>query len=605
MMEGTKNVIGVEPNNHIDKIKQKMAVLPDRPGCYLMLDDSGRVIYVGKAKSLRSRVRSYFTGSHDRKTQLLVSKIADYEYIITDSDVEALILENNLIKKYRPRYNVMLKDDKTYPYIKITADEHPRLEIVRKIKKDKSKYFGPYPDAGAAKAVKQLLDRIYPLRKCKTMKKEICLYYHIEQCLGPCEYPVSAEENQRMVAEITQFLQGDYQKIKRKLVVDMQLASERMEYECANEIKMQLADIEAIMTKQSINLKDRIDRDIIGYYTEDGWLAVQIFFMRQGNLLESDLKILPYYTDEAESFLSFITQYYFEHPIIAKEVLLPENIEIEAFNEWLPAKVVQPKRGQKSKLVRLANNNAKNALKEKLLLAERKDQQTKEAVEGLAEVLGIDRLQRIEAFDNSNIQGTNPVSAMVVYIDGAPDRNSYRKYRIKDVAGADDYDTMREVIRRRYTNVLMEGLNLPDLIIVDGGKGQINTVIDVLENELSLDIPVAGIAKDDKHRSSQLIFGKKGEIIDLKRNSQEFYLLQRIQDEVHRFAITFHRQLRTGSMLKSELDDIPGVGPKRKTLLYKNFASIDALRKTNVDELTALGLSERLAINILEHLNKG
>lgn len=593
-----------EPNDQLNKLKEKLAVLPDNPGCYLMLDDSGKVIYVGKAKSLRSRVRSYFTGSHDRKTQLLVSKIANYEYIITDSTVEALILENNLIKKYRPRYNVMLKDDKTYPYIKLTADEHPRLEIVRKIKRDKGKYFGPYPDAGAAKVVKQLLDRIYPLRKCKTMKKEVCLYYHIDQCLGPCEFPVSREENQRMVAEITQFLQGDYQKIKRKLMTDMQEASARMEYERANEIKLQLADIEAIMTKQAISINDRVDRDIIGYYTEDGWMAVQIFFMRQGNLLKSDLRILPYYTDEAESFLSFIIQYYFEHPILAKEVLLPEHLEVEDFSEWLPAKVLQPKRGQKRKLVRLANKNAENALKEKFLLALSKERRTKEAVESLAESLGIERLQRIEAFDNSNIQGANPVSAMVVYIDGEPDRNSYRKYRIKEVTGPDDYETMREVIRRRYTHVLLEGLNLPDLIIVDGGQGQINAALDVLENELSLDIPVAGIAKDDKHRSSQLILGKEGELIKLERNSQEFYLLQRIQDEVHRFAITFHRQLRTGSMLRSELDDIAGVGPKRKALLYQNFASIEELKRASSEQLRALGIGEKLANNILDHLNK-
>jgi excinuclease ABC subunit C len=568
-----------------------------------MRDATGKIIYVGKAKSLRSRVRSYFTGSHDRKTQLLVSKIVDYEYIITDSNVEALILENNLIKKYRPRYNVMLKDDKTYPYIKLTAEEHPRLEIVRKIKKDQAKYFGPYPDAGAAKAVKQLLDRIYPLRKCKNMKKQICLYYHINQCLGPCEFPVSVEENERMVNEITQFLQGDYQKIKKKLVADMLTASERLEYERANEIKLQLADIEAIMTKQAISLNDRVDRDIIGYHAENGWLAIQIFFMRQGNLLESDLRILPFYTDEAESFLSFITQYYFEHPILAKEVLLPNHVEVEAFSEWIPAKVLQPIRGPKRKLVSLASRNAENALKEKFLLAERKEQRTTDAVLGLAEALGIERLQRIEAFDNSNIQGANPVSAMVVYIDGVPDRSSYRKFRINEVTGPDDYDTMREVIRRRYTHVLLEGLNLPDLIIVDGGQGQINAAIDVLENELSLDIPVAGIVKDDKHRSAQLILGKAGERIELERNSQEFYLLQRIQDEVHRFAISFHRKLRTGSMLKSELDDILGIGPKRKALLYQNFNSIEALRNATVKQLTALGISEKLASDILSHLN--
>jgi excinuclease ABC subunit C len=591
-------------NSNLAKIKQKLSVLPDKPGCYLMLDETGKVIYVGKAKSLRSRVRSYFSGSHDTKTTRLVSKIADYEYIITDTNIEALILENNLIKKYRPRYNVMLKDDKTYPYIKLTADEHPRLEIVRKIKKDKAKYFGPYPNAGAAKVVKQLLDRIYPLRKCKTLKKEVCLYYHIGQCLGPCEFPVSAEENARMVAEITQFLQGDYQQIKQQLVAKMLEASEAMEYERANEIKGQLADIESIMTKQIITLNDRVDRDIIGYYADKGWLAVQIFFMRQGNLLESDLKIFPYYMEEEDSFLSFLTQYYFEHPVLAKEVLLPIGVDAEAFSEWIPAKVLQPLRGPKRKLVNLASKNAENALKEKFLLEERKDERTKTAIVKLAQALDLDSLQRIEAFDNSNIQGANPVSAMVVFIDGLPDRNSYRKFRIKSVVGPDDYETMREVIRRRYSRVLIEGLNLPDLIIVDGGLGQINAALDVLENELSLDIPVAGLRKDDKHRTSQLLLGSEARVIELARNSQEFYLLQRIQDEVHRFAITFHRQVRSDSMFKSELDGIVGVGPKRKALLLKHFRSVAGIRDAKPEEMVKLGINEQLAFNILEHLNK-
>ncbi len=593
-----------EVNHNLAKIKQKLSVLPDKPGCYLMLDETGKVIYVGKAKSLRSRVRSYFSGSHDTKTTRLVSKIADYEYIITNTNIEALILENNLIKKYRPRYNVMLKDDKTYPYIKLTADTHPRLEIVRKIKKDKAKYFGPYPNAGAAKVVKQLLDRIYPLRKCKTLKKEVCLYYHIDQCLGPCEFPVSAEENARMVAEITQFLQGDYQQIKQQLVAKMLEASEAMEYERANEIKGQLADIESIMTKQAITLNDRIDRDIIGYYADKGWLAVQIFFMRQGNLLESDLKIFPYYLEEEESFLSFITQYYFEHPVLAREVLLPLGVDTEAFSEWIQAKVLQPMRGPKRKLVKLASKNAENALKEKFLLEERKDERTKTAIVKLAQALELDSLQRIEAFDNSNIQGANPVSAMVVFIDGLPDRSSYRKYRIKSVVGPDDYETMREVIRRRYSRVLIEGLNLPDLIIVDGGLGQINAALDVLENELSLDIPVAGLRKDEKHRTSQLLLGSEGRVIELGRTSQEFYLLQRIQDEVHRFAVTFHRQVRSDSMFKSELDGIAGVGPKRKALLLKHFRSVAGIKAATPEEMVKLGINEQLALNILEHLNK-
>ncbi|MGD9677448.1 MAG: excinuclease ABC subunit UvrC [Vulcanibacillus sp.] len=588
----------------MDIIKERIAVLPDKPGCYLMKDITGEVIYVGKAKSLKKRVRTYFTGSHDAKTQQLVNKIVDFEFIITDSAVEALILENNLIKKYRPIYNILLKDDKTYPYLKLILEGYPRLEIVRKVKKDKAKYFGPYPNAGSAQQVKRLLDRIYPLIKCEHLKKRVCLYYHIGNCLGPCEFPVKQETYDEIVKSIIHFLQGDYRKVKEELQQKMRFHSDNLEFERAKEIKDQINDIESIMTKQIINLNDRIDRDIFGYYTEKGWMCVQIFFMRQGNLIERDVAVFPYYADEEEDFMSFITQYYFENPILSKEILLSEKADKELLEEWLQIKVNQPVRGQKRKLVIMAENNASIALKEKFALEEKKDNISNMAIQALGKKLNIETPYRIEAFDNSNIQGTDPVSAMVVFIDGKPEKSNYRKYKIRSVEGPNDYDTMREVIRRRYIKVLKEGLELPDLIIVDGGIGQINAAMDVLKNELDIFIPVAGLKKDEKHKTSQLMIGEPLTLIDMDKNSQEFYLLQRIQDEVHRFAITFHRMTRNKNLLYSQLDGINGIGIKRKKLLLKHFGSINKIKNATVEDLNKIGIGERLALEIINSLNQ-
>ncbi|OEF99307.1 excinuclease ABC subunit C [Vulcanibacillus modesticaldus] len=583
-------------------LKEKLSLLPDKPGCYLMKNTEGQVIYVGKAKILKNRVRSYFTGSHDAKTQRLVNEISDFEYIITDSAIEALILENNLIKKYRPKYNIMLKDDKTYPYIKLTLDRHPRLEITRKVKKDKAKYFGPYPNAGAAQQVKRLLDKIYPLRKCKNIKNRVCLYYHMGQCLGPCEYPVKKENYEEIINNIVRFLQGDYKNIKEELQEKMEKAAENLEFERAKEYRDQIYGIEAIMNKQAINLNDRVDRDIFGYHVDKGWMCVQVFFMRQGNLIEREVSIFPYYESDEEFFLSFVTQYYFENPVLPKEILLPNNVDKELLEEWLQIKVHQPKRGQKKKLVEMAMINASNALNEKFRLEERNDSRTLQAIERLGEKLGIGILHRIEAFDNSYIQGVDPVSAMVVFIDGKPDKSSYRKYKIKSVEGPDDYETMREVIRRRYTRVLKEGLNLPDLIIVDGGIGQIKAAVDVLENELGLFVPVAGLQKDEKHKTSVLVMGNPPVPLELERNSQEFYLLQRIQDEVHRFAISFHRKTRSKSLISSRLDVIPGIGPKRKRLLLKHFGSIEKIKVADLEEFRKIGIGDKLAKTIKENL---
>ncbi|WP_340673574.1 excinuclease ABC subunit UvrC [Brevibacillus agri] len=586
-------------------LKDKLAVLPEKPGCYLMKNANGEIIYVGKAKVLKNRVRSYFTGSHNGKTQLLVSEIADFEYIVVSSAIEALLLECNLIKKHDPRYNVMLRDDKTYPYIKITNEAQPRLEITRKVLKDKAKYFGPYPNAGDASEVKKLLDRLYPLRKCRNMPKQVCLYYHLGQCLAPCVYEVSAEENQRLVDEISRFLDGGHEQMKQQLTEKMLQAAEAMEFERAKEFRDQIKSIEAVMEKQKITFTDTVDRDIIGFAVEKGWMCIQIFYMRQGKMIERQTTSFPYYGNESEDFMSYVTQFYYDKQnALPKEILLPEESEPELLSEWLGVKVLTPKRSKKRELVQMACENARIALQEKFALMSKDDARTVQAVHNLGHVLGIGVPHRIEAFDNSNIQGTEPVSAMIVFTDGRPDKKEYRKFKIKTVEGPDDYGSMREVIRRRYSRLLKENQPLPDLIVIDGGKGQISAAMDVLENELGLYIPVCGLAKDEKHKTAQLMYGDPPEPVNLKRDSYEFYLLQRIQDEVHRFAITFHRQSRTKTMLSSQLDEIPGIGEKRRKLLFTHFGSLKKMREATVEDFRQLGIGDKLAKQIIVHLRK-
>lgn len=588
-----------------DHLKEKLAVLPEQPGCYLMKDKNGTVIYVGKAKVLKNRVRSYFTGTHDGKTQRLVNEIADFEYIVTSSNVEALILEMNLIKKYDPKYNVMLKDDKSYPFIKITAEKHPRLVITRKVKKDGGKYFGPYPNVQAANETKKLLDRIYPLRKCSTMPNRVCLYYHMGQCLAPCVHPVSEQQNKEIVEQIVRFLNGGYKEVKEELAEKMRKAAEALEFERAKEYRDQISHIEATMEKQKMVINDFVDRDVFGYAYDKGWMCVQVFFIRQGKLIERDVSMFPMYQDPDEEFLTFLGQFYTKaNHFKPKEVILPADMDGELAEQLLEVTVVQPKKGKKKELVDLASKNAAIALQEKFYLIERDEERTIKAVENLGKILGIPTPHRIEAFDNSNIHGADPVSAMVVFIDGKPEKKEYRKYKVKTVEGPDDYESMREVVRRRYTRVLKEKLPLPDLIIIDGGKGHLAAARDVLENELGLDIPLAGLAKDDKHRTSELIMGNPPQVVPLARNSQEFYLLQRIQDEVHRFAVTFHRQTRGKTMLRSVLDDIPGVGEKRKKALLKHFGSIKNMREATVEELQKANIPRSVAEKIYEKLRE-
>ncbi|EME7100049.1 excinuclease ABC subunit UvrC [Enterococcus faecium] len=589
-----------------ERIKNKLALLPDQPGCYLMKDKNGTIIYVGKAKILKNRVRSYFTGSHNTKTERLVSEIEDFEYIVTESNIEALLLEINLIKKNDPKYNIMLKDDKTYPFLKITNEKYPRLVITRKVLKDKALYFGPYPDVGAANETKKILDRLFPLRKCKpSQTKEPCLYYHLGQCLCPYYFDVDPKVYTKIVDEVKNFLNGGHEKIESEIHQKMEKAAENMEFEKAAEYRDQIRAIETIMTRQKMTNTDLLDRDVFGYAIDKGWMCVQVFFVRQGKLIERDVSMFPFYNEAEEDFLTYIGQFYQENEhFIPKEVLIPDTIDKPSVEALLATKVLQPKRGEKKKLVELANKNAAVALNERFDLIARKQERTIGAVERLGNAMNIPTPIRIESFDNSNIMGTNPVAAMVVFIDGKPARKEYRKYKIKTVNGPDDYASMREVIYRRYSRVIREGLPLPDLILIDGGKGQVDVAKDVLENQLGIDIPIAGMAKNDKHKTNELLFGTDLAVVPLERNSPEFFLLQRIQDEVHRFAITFHRQLRSKNSFASRLDEIEGLGPKRKKMLLKEFKSLKNITAATTEELQEIGLPKNVAQNVFDKLHQ-
>lgn len=578
------------------RIKQKLGVLPMEPGCYLMKDRQNQVIYVGKAKKLRNRVRSYFTGAHDTKTTRLVREIVDFEYIVTSSETESLLLELNLIKKYQPRYNILLKDDKSYPFIKITKERHPKLIVTRTVRKGSGKYFGPYPNAYSAHETKKLLDRIYPFRKCDKMPDRLCLYYHIGQCLGPCVYPVQQEEYGRMTKEITDFLNGEDKTILKNLEEKMIKASENLEFEQAKEYRDLIQHVNNLTKKQKIMSVDQTVRDVFGYHVDKGWMCIQVFFIRQGNLIEREATMFPLQQTPEEEFYTFIGQFYqLNQHFLPKEVHIPKQLDVEMVHTVVDTNIVTPQRGQKKQLVDMANKNARISLENKFELIARDESRTVKAIEQLADAMGIQIPIRIEAFDNSNIQGVDPVSAMVSFVDGKPDKKGYRKYKIKSVEGPDDYKSMQEAVRRRYTRVLNEGLPLPDLIIVDGGKGHMLSVADVLENELGLDIPIAGLAKNDKHQTSELLYGETAQVVPLKKNSQAFYLLQRIQDEVHRFAITFHRQTRQKTGLRSILDQVEGIGPKRKTKLLRTFGSIKKMREASVETLQEAGLPKKTA----------
>ncbi|MBF0775835.1 excinuclease ABC subunit C [Streptococcus azizii] len=587
-----------------DLIRHKLELLPDSPGCYLHKNQYGTIIYVGKAKNLRNRVRSYFRGSHDTKTTALVSEIADFEFIVTESNIEALLLEINLIQENKPRYNIMLKDDKSYPFIKISNERHPRLMITRQVRKDGGQYFGPYPDVGAANQTLKLLERLYPFRKCKLPENKYCLYYHLGQCLAHGEQMPSRKDYAQMATEVSQFLTGNDDKIVRQLQEKMQTAASNLEFEKAAEYRDLLQSISTLRTKQRVMAKDLQDRDVFGYYVEKGWMCVQVFFVRQGKLIERTVNLFPYYSEAEEDFLTYLGQFYRnQQHLIPKEVLIPQDIDDEAVKSLVDAKIVKPQRGEKKQLVQLATKNARVSLQQKFHLLEKNLEKTQGAIENIGQLLGIATPVRIEAFDNSNIMGTSPVSAMVVFENGVPNKNEYRKYKIKTVEGPDDYASMREVLYRRYRRVQKEGLTPPDLIIIDGGQGQVKVAKEVIEEELGMSIPIAGLQKNDRHQTHDLLYGNPLRLVSLSRNSQEFFLLQRIQDEVHRFAITFHRQVRSKNSFSSKLDGIEGLGPKRKQVLLKHFKSLTTIQKSSVQEIAEAGIPYKVAQNVKEKLD--
>ncbi|WP_373760325.1 excinuclease ABC subunit UvrC [Streptococcus ferus] len=584
-------------------IEHKLALLPNSPGCYLHKDKHGTIIYVGKAKNLKNRVRSYFRGSHDTKTEMLVSEIVDFEFIVTESNIEALLLEINLIQENKPKYNIRLKDDSSYPFIKITHERYPRLLITRQVKKDKGHYFGPYPNAGAANEIKKLLDRIFPFKKCTNPPEKVCFYYHLGQCSAHTVCHTDKAYYDQMIEDVKNFLNGHDDKIVNQLKEKMQAMAEEMEYERAAEYRDLISAIGLLRTKQRVMAQDMMDRDIFGYYVDKGWMCVQVFFVRQGKLIQRAVNLFPYYNEPEEDFLTYLGQFYHDSKnLIPKEIFIPETIDEELVKAVVNSKVIKPKKGEKKQLVNLATKNARVSLQQKFDLLEKDIQKTQGAVENLGELMGIATPVRIEAFDNSNIMGTSPVSAMVVFENGKPNKKEYRKYKIKTVTGPDDYASMREVIRRRYSRVKREELTPPDLIIIDGGQGQVNVAKDVIEKELGLSIPVAGLQKNDRHQTQELLFGDPLQVVDLPRNSQEFFLLHRIQDEVHRFAITFHRQLRSKNSFSSKLDGIEGLGPKRKQKLMRHFKSLTKIQSASLEDLLAAGLPQKVAENVQRYL---
>lgn len=566
----------------MDKIREKLKLLTTKPGCYLMKNENGTIIYVGKAKNLKRRVSSYFNREHTGKTKALVENIRDFEYIVTSTEVESLLLEINLIKKYSPKYNILLKDNKSYPYIEITDETYPRLIISRprKIKGHKGKLFGPYPNAIAARRTVQLLNRIYPFRKCHTMDKKVCLYYHIGQCLGYCEKKVDKEIIKDMISEVTSFLKGNYDDVKIKIKDLMQEASDSLNFERAIEYKEMLEYIDKVLEKQKISLNDNITRDVINYYVKNDYISFQVLHLRDGKINMRDGEVFPLIDDEEDTVSYFVTSFYDKNEV-PKEILVSNNFDTALLESALNTRVLVPQKGLKKKLVDMAYDNAKIVLEEKFELIVRDEKRTFGANEKLGKILGIPHLKRIETFDNAHLFGTYTVSGMVVFNNGKPDKKEYRKYKIES-GSKDDYHTMQEVIYRRYYRVLHDKLEKPDLIIVDGGIIQVNAAKEILDS-LYLDIPIIGLKKNDKHTTTALIDQEREYEID--KTSDVFHLLTRIQDEVHRYTISYHKEIRSKGSLSSILDSVPGIGTERKKMLLRKYKTITKLKSLTIEEL--------------------
>lgn len=583
-------------------ILEKLLLVPTSPGCYMMKNKDNIIIYVGKAKNLKNRLNSYFHSKHTGKTAKLVSEITDFEYVVVGSETESLILEINLIKKYDPKYNILLRDDKSYPYIELTNEEVPKLLVVRNLnrkKKGNSHLYGPYPNVTAARNTVNMLNRLYPLRKCSNYNKVPCLYYHIGQCLGYCRNNISFQKINDMKNDIIAFLKGNDEIIRKKITEEMIVESEKMNYEKAKELKDLLDYIDVTLAKQKVEIRDGIDRDVFGYFVQNGYISFQVFFIRGGKILERHSKICPLIDEIDEELNVYIAKFYERDVLLPKEILVPSIVNISLIESYLNIPVRVPQKGIKKELVEMANNNAEVALKEQFELIKRDEEKTMGANEELMKILNLEKLDRIELFDNSNLFGTFNVSGMVVFKNGKPSKNDYRKFKIT-LDKNDDYGTMKEVIYRRYFRVLKDKLEKPDLIIVDGGIGQINVARDVISS-LNLKIPVVGLKKDNHHATEALMAFEPIEMIPIDKKSSVFYYLERMQDEVHNFTINYHKQLRSKGSLSSLLDNIEGIGEKRKMELLKKYKTIVKLKSVDIDELIKI-IPEKVAANLKNFL---
>ena len=578
-------------------LQKKLELLPDNPGCYLYKDNIGEIIYVGKAKNLKNRVKSYFTGTHNKKTQTLVSKIEDLEYIIVNSEKEALLLENNLIKKYRPYFNIRLKDDKSYPYLMITKEEHPRLLMTRKYKKsNKNIYFGPYVDIKSAMEVKKILDKIYPLRKCNPVEKRPCMYYQIGECIGPCAKKITPDEYKTQINKIKSFLTGNTKEILEDLNNKMQDHVKNLEFEAAGQIHSYIKSIEVSVQNQVVADSNNIDRDYIGYSFNNDYICIQIFLSRLGNIIERKVEYFNLYDTPEEILYSYLLQYYALNKL-PKEIYIDE-LDGNLLSDVVDCKVIIPKRGNHRKILDTVKENATYYLNNNLAIEELKERKLQVTLNNIAEKLGVNSINSIDAFDNSNIMGVDAVSVKVNFTNGKKNTYNYRKFKIDESMGINDVQTMKEVLYRNYKDRKTN----TELLIVDGGKNHLNVAIDVVHNTLGLkQIKIIGLAKNDKHITEYIITDDY-EIIEFPKTSAEYLFLKQIQDEVHRFAITYHRATKNKNMYKSSLDDIQGIGKVRKNLLLKSFSSLEEIKNAPDEKLLKLGIPKDVIKNIKKKL---
>ena len=580
--------------------KEKLSLVPTKPGSYQMKNKDGVIIYVGKAKNLKNRLKSYFTGTVTGKTKMLVEDIDDFEYIVTSSELESLILEITLIKKYDPKYNIMLTDDKTYPYIELTKEKYPRLRVVRNVKRKRNLnyLYGPYPNVTAARKTVNMLNRLYPLRKCEHLGKDVCLYYHIHECLGYCAKSIDKAIIDEMTKEIVSFLKGDSSFIEKKINSEMIKASEAMNYERALELKNMLSDIQITLRRQKIDLNDNYNFDLLNYYVDKNYLSIQLFFIRGGLLVGRDKQVLTSGIDAVEQVIEYILRFYEASGVLPKELLVPDDIDDKLLSDYLKIKVSIPRRGKLKNLLDLAKENAKEILIEEEETLKKNDTLRLEAIEELKRILHCDNVSRMEAFDNSHLFGTFYVGGMVVYDNFLPLKDEYRKFKIS-VDVKDDLNAMREVLYRRYYRVLLDNLLKPDLIVMDGGLLQVNIAKEVV-NSLGLSIRIIGLVKDKKHQTNTII-DEDGNVLEVKSDSNLFLFLSRIQEEVHRYAITYHRSIRSKGALASVLDVVPGIGEVRKKELLKKFGSLKRLKEASVEELSEV-VSLEVAKDLFEYL---